>query len=362
MSRHSLRSSASSPAPRQPARRRPRRRRGPHLPGRGRWPSVRRDVGIYLPAAAVGGWFILPLLPVLAWAIADRWPYPSALPEELGLRGWESVWSAGTARAATSSAALGVIVAVTATVLGSAAGRAIGWRLTRHPAMAALLLLSPVALPPFAVAVGLSAVVLRAGIPEAVAVLATLTVYALPYTTYVIAARYTALEPEAEEQARLLGASKWQALRHVTLPALRPAIAAAAFLAFLVGWSDYVVTLVVGGGQVVTLPMLIGAAASGTGNEPAVATLSLVSVLPPLIALLLARLASGRLGPARPGPGWTGADRTAADHLGTAGEQSAPRWLSPPPLGSRPVLAHFPDTAGRPVPGHVPQRRLHGRS
>ncbi|GAA2502596.1 ABC transporter permease [Terrabacter carboxydivorans] len=270
------------------------------MPGRGRTPSGRRRVAIYLTAAVVIGWFVLPLLPVIAWAIADRWPYPSALPQELGVRGWESVWTAGTARAVASSAALGILVAVAATVLGSAAGRAIGWRLTRHPAVAALLLLSPVALPPFAVAVGLSAVVLRAGIPEPAAVLATLTVYALPYTTYVVAARYTALEPGAEEQARLLGATKWQALRHVTLPALRPAIAAAMFLAFLVGWSDYVVTLVVGGGQLVTLPMLIGAAASGTGNEPAVAALSLLSVLPPLLALLLGRLASDRLGTDRP--------------------------------------------------------------
>ena len=36
------------------------------------------------------------------------------------------------------------------------------------------------------------------------------------------------LDPHQEEAARVLGASRWRAFREVTLPALRPAIAAAA--------------------------------------------------------------------------------------------------------------------------------------
>jgi putative spermidine/putrescine transport system permease protein len=59
-------------------------------------------------------------------------------------------------------------------------------------------------------------------------------------------------------------------------------------LAFLIGWSDYVVTLVLGAGQLVTLPLLLGASASGSGNDPTTAALSLLAVAPPLALLVVA--------------------------------------------------------------------------
>jgi putative spermidine/putrescine transport system permease protein len=71
-------------------------------------------------------------------------------------------------------------------------------------------------------------------------------------------------------------------LWHVHLPLLTPALTVASFLAFLVGWSDYLVTLLVGGGQVITLPMLLGSAASGTGNESVVAVLAVLAIITPL--------------------------------------------------------------------------------
>lgn len=249
-------------------------------------------------------WLVFPLLPVLVWAFAQQWTYPAVVPQRLGLRGWSVVADPATARAIGLSAALGALVALAATALGAVAGRALGWRLTRRPTLVALLLLSPVALPPFAIAMGLGAVILRARVPGLAATAVILTVFALPYTSYVFAARYTSLDPEAEDQARLLGATRRQAFARVTVPALRPAIAAAAFLAFLVGWSDYVVTLVIGGGQIVTLPMLIASAAAGSGNEPILAALSLLSVLPPLLTLIVAKLVGGRR------PRWTGRQRS----------------------------------------------------
>lgn len=244
-----------------------------------------------MPALA---WFVVPLLPVLIWAVADQWSYPDLLPRQFGLRGWADVATPGTALALLRSTALGLGVALVATLVGAGAGRALGWALVRRRGLLVVVLLAPVACPPFAIAMGLTPVLLRARVPETLGVLVVLTIFALPYTCYVFAAAYAGLDPAVEEQARLLGANPHQALVRVTLPALRPAIAAAAFLAFLVGWSDYVVTLVIGGGQLVTLPLLIASAASGTGNEPVLAALSVVSVVPPVLALLVGRRLSGR--------------------------------------------------------------------
>jgi putative spermidine/putrescine transport system permease protein len=127
-----------------------------------------------------------------------------------------------------------------------------------------------------------------------VALVCVLTVSALPYTVFVMRSAYTGYDVGFEEEARTLGAGPRAVLLRVHLPLAAPALATAAFLAFLVGWSDYVVTLVVGGGQLVTLPMLVGALSSATGNDAVVAAVSLTAVVPPLLLLVATGLLARR--------------------------------------------------------------------
>lgn len=237
-------------------------------------------------------WLLAPLLPVAVWAVSSRWSGGSLLPQELGLDGWSSAAAAGLLPAALRSTLLGLAVAAVATPLGAWAGRVLGWRLTRFPRLLVAVLVLPVLLPPLAVAMGLDVVVLRIGVPGPVAVLAVLSVLALPYTAFTAAAGYARIGPGPEEQARTLGADARQARRLVTWPALRRSLAVAALLAFLVGWSDYVVTLLLGGGQLVTLPLLLGSSASGAGNEPTTSALAVVAASPGLVLLAVAGLAA----------------------------------------------------------------------
>ncbi|MGB3684795.1 MAG: ABC transporter permease subunit [Ornithinimicrobium sp.] len=233
-------------------------------------------------------WFAVPLVPVFLWAFADRWAFPAVLPQQWGLSGWLEAQKAGVPAALGRSTLLGVGVSALAVILGAAAARTLAWTSNRWNSALALTLLAPVALPPFALAMGLDVLLLRLGVPPLLTLVTLLTVLALPYTTYTLRAAYTGLDRGMEEQALLLGASPLVAFWRVTVPTLAPGLAAAAFLAFLIGWSDYVVTLVIGGGQFTTLPLLIGSAASRTGNESALAVMSLLSLGLPLLALLLA--------------------------------------------------------------------------
>ena len=79
----------------------------------------------------------------------------------------------------------------------------------------------------------------------------------------------------------------------VTLPLLRPTIVAAALFCFLISWSEYVLTLLVGAGRVQTLPLQLFAAIGGTDTTLA-AALALLVVVPPLLAVLAcSRVLSG---------------------------------------------------------------------
>lgn len=233
-------------------------------------------------------WLAIPLFPVVVWSGADRWSFPDVLPQEWGLRGWREASSAGLTGAILTSLLLGAAVAVAATPLGVMIGRALGWRLLVRPRLAVGVLLLPLALPPFAVSMGLDIILIRLGVPALVAVFVLLVVMAMPYTAYTCAVGFARTSPALGEQARALGATPGQARRRVILPAVRRSILVASMLAFLVGWSDYVVTLLVGGGTLVTAPLLLGSAASGSGNEATVAALALATLVPPVLLVTAA--------------------------------------------------------------------------
>ena len=251
-----------------------------------------------LGRALLAVWFVLPLVPLALWAVADRWSAPAVLPQDWGGSGVSDAWSQGAGPAFVRSVGLGVVVALLATPLGAMAGRALTSGRLPAAHLAGAVLLAPLVLPPFAVALGHDVLLLRLGIPAWAGVTLLLTVAAVPYTTYVMRTAYGAYDPGFEEEARTLGASSRQVVRGVQLPLVAPALAASAFLAFLVGWSDYVVTILVGGGGLTTLPVLVASAASAVGNESEVAALSLLTALPPL-ALLVVVGAFGRRGRTR---------------------------------------------------------------
>lgn len=256
-----------------------------------------------IATAALVVWFALPFLPLVLWAGADAWSFPSPVPTAWGARGVDGALGFGAAPAMATSLVLSLAVAAIATPLGALAARALTLGVVPFPRTVAVILLSPVALPPIAAVLGVNVVLLRSYVPPVLGTVLVLVVLALPYTAFVMRTAYGAYDIRYEENARLLGAGRAQTFLCVQLPLLAPALARAAFLAFLVAWSDYLVTVIVGGGALVTLPVVVAGAASAVGNDAAVAVMSLAAILPPL-ALLVATLWLGRR-PARRSGGST---------------------------------------------------------
>jgi putative spermidine/putrescine transport system permease protein len=59
----------------------------------------------------------------------------------------------------------------------------------------------------------------------------------------------------------------------------------AASFAFLISWSQYLLTLLIGGGRVITLPMLLVSFERG-GDEAIASALSLVYMLPVVLVFI----------------------------------------------------------------------------
>jgi len=87
------------------------------------------------------------------------------------------------------------------------------------------------------------------------------------------------LNPRIEEAARMLGARPRDVLWHVTLPLLRPAIAAAALLVFIFCFTSFGVILILGGPRFATLEVEIYRQTVNFFNLPLAAALSIVQIL-----------------------------------------------------------------------------------
>ncbi len=87
------------------------------------------------------------------------------------------------------------------------------------------------------------------------------------------------LDPRMSQAARMLGASRWQAIRQVTLPLLTPAIAAAALLVFLFDFTSFGVILILGGPHFSTLEVEIYYQTIALFNLPMAAFLSLLQLV-----------------------------------------------------------------------------------
>jgi thiamine transport system permease protein len=102
------------------------------------------------------------------------------------------------------------------------------------------------------------------------------------------------LDPRREEAARMLGASRSRVFLHVTLPALRPAIAAAAAIVFLFTFTSFGVILVLGGPHFATLETEIYRQTALLLDLRTAAALSMIQLLAVVVLLGIGGLARGR--------------------------------------------------------------------
>lgn len=226
-------------------------------------------------------------------ALADEWRAPALWPQRLGGRGFSVAFADGGGAGAAVVNSLVVALACTALalVLAWPAARVLGERRLRRLGPVWLLLAMPLLVPPFATGTGLTEWFIRLGLADSRSGLVVAhLVPVLPYVVLILAGGFGPRVRDLEDAARVHGAGHLRRLLLVTLPAVRPALAVAALLGFLVSWSQYGLSLAVGGG----LPMLPLVLVPYTSSDPQVAAaLSLVFLAPAVVALLAAARATG---------------------------------------------------------------------
>jgi putative spermidine/putrescine transport system permease protein len=244
-----------------------------------------RRAGIW---AVVAG-LVLPLIPLFLWSVARGWRFPDVLPPTFSLAPFAYAFSpvSGVVAALGTSILVAGITTALALLIGVPAGRALGLHQFRGRRVVEMVVLAPIVVPGIAVVLGLHGIFIRLGLTNTLAgVVLVHLIPVLPYVILVAAGVFANFDRGLEDQARSLGARPWRVMWHVTLPGVAAGMMVGALFAFLVSWSQYILTLVIGGGRVETLPLLLFSFASAGRNDIAGA-IGVIYVLPGICVLIL---------------------------------------------------------------------------
>lgn len=231
---------------------------------------------------------ILPLIPMILWAFSERWLYPTIIPENLSLRPWRSAFRAGSNvfPALRNSLYIAVVVTFVSTCIGIPAGRALGMYKFKYKTLAQFFILAPSIIPGLAVTMGMHIVFIKIGLSDSVlGVMLVHLLKTIPYMTIALTGVFANYNPEFEEQARILGANKTKTFFLITLPAITPGIITGGLFAFIISWGEYIMTVLIGGGRVITMPLLLFSFV-GSGDNGMTSTLGIIFLLPTIILLV----------------------------------------------------------------------------
>lgn len=216
-----------------------------------------------LPVLFIGYFFAYPLARILGLGLSELSIGASGLEARLVRVGWFTLWQA-----------------VVSTILTFLAAAPLTWAVSSYDfkgrRLAMALATVPFVMP--TVVVGTAFVAL--GFQESLfAILAAHVFFNVAVVVRTVSTLWSRIDPRLYEAARVLGASEWRVFRKITLPLLRPAIAAAASIVFLFTFTSFGVVLILGGFQYATLEVEIYRQAVTLFDLPLAAALAVVQLV-----------------------------------------------------------------------------------
>ncbi|MFB6292744.1 MAG: ABC transporter permease [Halonotius sp.] len=257
------------------------------------WSVLRRGAGRF-PGTVVALTLAFLYIPILAIGYLSLSPnaQPTVPIAGLSLEWYgEVLTDRRFVRAGVTSLSLGVLSAIGGTVLGLAGAHTIV-RSRLPPRVrggVALVIGLPLFVPTIVVAfaIGVTAGVTDIGFGYLPVIFGHLF-WVLPFTTFLLTARYTELDDQLPEAAQDLGADRRTIFLTITVPLLRPALLASALFAFALSFNEFLITFFLAGSGITTVPLEI----FGKVRIGATSFLNAASVLVLLLSALIAGGAS----------------------------------------------------------------------
>ncbi|WP_027446422.1 ABC transporter permease [Pontibacillus marinus] len=235
--------------------------------------------------------FLFPVLFLLYKSFTLPMRYETHLHAHFTMQGWVTLFSENQLIQATFvSLGIGAIVVILNLIVGLTAGYALAFYDFKGKSLLEALILFPIIIPLLAITIGVHIAMIRLGIADTwVGVVLIHLVPTIPYAVKILRNGYTSLGTAILEQAYVLGPDPWQRFLSIDLPLLKPAIRSTIFLTFVISLSQYVITAIIGGGNVVTLALVFFPFLN-SANSTVLAAFSIWFALLPFLFYILIEL------------------------------------------------------------------------
>mgnify|MGYP001260695484 CR=1 FL=1 len=203
-------------------------------------------------------WLVAPTLVVVPMSFNEK--KSLAFPPTGFSLGWYENFFANPAwfGSFTTSLNVAVIVAVLATILGTAAAIGIDKMRNRAAGVIRAILITPMIVPGVVLAIGIYAVYLdRHLVGTYVGYVLAHTMLAIPFVLIAVGANLSVFDERLETAAASLGASRLATFRTINLPLLAPGILSGMLFAFVTSFDEIIVSLFINSPQLKTLPVQI---------------------------------------------------------------------------------------------------------
>lgn len=247
--------------------------------------TILRRGSVYLAVGFAMAFLALPNLIVIPISFSDStlMAFP---PSGFSLRWYEQYLELpGWVEATRASFIVATFTTLLATVVGSLA--AYGLVRGKYPGKRMLnsFLISPIMLPTLITAVAIFRLYSDLGLIGTILgfVLAD-SVLAIPFVVTVMVATFKGIDPNLEDAAMTLGATRLTSLRRITIPLALPGVISAALFAFLVAFDELMIAIFISSPTLSTLPKELW---EGIRLEitPAIAAVSTLLVLLSVLVL-----------------------------------------------------------------------------
>ncbi|WP_193045526.1 ABC transporter permease [Mycolicibacterium baixiangningiae] len=237
--------------------------------------------------AVVAVWLVAPSLIVIPLSFTDRpsFNFPPT--------GWSTQWYANFFTdpswlwSLEASLRVGVLVAIVATVCGTAA--AVAFSRTRFFGDQGVraLLLSPMIVPVIVVAIGIYAIYLRLNLlGTTTGFVVAHSVLALPFVIIPVSASLQGFDRRLEDAAAICGANRWTTFRTVTLPQVAPGVLSGALFAFATSFDEVVLSLFIQSPYLQTLPVRMYASVTRDTDPTIAAAATVILALTTALTIL----------------------------------------------------------------------------
>lgn len=233
--------------------------------------------------------FIIPFILMTTLSIFKQYRYPDLLPKVFSFDNWKDILADQTY---TNSIIQSIITAMGASITSTLLGFMLARFLTTSKSMFSKIIRNiysfPLYIPSMVLFIGVHQMSIYLSIANNIyGVILVHSLISIPYSTNIAIAYFEGISNQLEAIATTLGCNTRKLWSFVLLPLLKPAIVLSLAISFLLSFSEYLATALIGGSNVITLSRVMYPLISN-GNLQKGTALSLIFLLVNLIIFCIA--------------------------------------------------------------------------